>query len=162
MSARAEALADELQLATDDVAAFLEEVSPEGWLAFCEPEQCTVAALVCHIGNSYTGMMDHVIKPVVAGEERPPLDPEALHAWNAQAAQIYATASKDLAREVLAQHAPPVIAFVRGLSDEQLDTTFEAIFRPGPISIADMINGGLIGHPRGHLASARAASGLAE
>lgn len=160
MSARAESLANELAAATNEVTEFIDAVPDESWLAFCPGDQCTVAALICHIGNSYHGMLANVIQPVAETQSRPDFDVEALHAWNAQAAQQYAAATKDEARAILATHSAPAIDYVRNMTDEQLDTTFTAVFGPEPLSLESMVTGGLIGHPRGHLATARATAGL--
>lgn len=162
MSERAAALADELQRATDAVARFIDEVPDEGWQATCPGEQCTVAALVCHIGNANMGMVNGIIKPVAEGTPRPEFSTEDLHRWNAEAAQQTATASREQAREMLRSASAPAIAYVRGLSDEQLATSFDLPMRPDPITLDAMIEFGLIGHPKEHLASARAAAGMAD
>jgi uncharacterized damage-inducible protein DinB len=162
MSERAAALADELQRAIDEVDRFIDEVSDEGWQATCPGEQCTVAALICHIGNANTGMMDSLIKPVAEGTPRPAFSAEDLHRWNAQANQQFASATREQARELLRTGAAPAIAYVRGLTDEQLATTFDLPMRPEPVTLEAMVVHGLIGHPREHLASARAAAGMAE
>jgi DinB family protein len=160
MSERAAALADELQQATDDVERFIGEVSDAGWQATCPGEQCTVAALVCHIGNANAGMMDSIIKPVAEGAPRPSFSPDDLHRWNAQAAHQYAGASREQAREMLRTGSAPAIAYVRSLTDEQLAKSFDLAMRPEPITLDAMIEFGLIGHPKEHLASARAAAGM--
>jgi hypothetical protein len=162
MSERAAALADELQRATDEVDQFIDDVSDAGWQANCPGEQCTVAALVCHIGNAYTGMLDNIIKPVAEGTPRPEFSPEDLHRWNAYAAQQYAAASREQARDLLRTASPPAIAYVRGLSDEQLATSFDLPQRPEPVTLEAMVTYGLTGHPREHLASARTAAGMAD
>jgi uncharacterized damage-inducible protein DinB len=161
MSERAAALADEFQRAIDEVDAFIDEVSDEGWQASCPAEQCTVAALICHIGNANSGMMQSIIKPIAEGTPRPEFSPEELNKWNAQAAQQYANASREQARELLRAGAAPAIAYVRGLTDEQLDTSFDIPMRPEPVTLEAMVVHGLTGHPREHLASARAAAGQA-
>ena len=162
MSERAAALADELQRATDAVDRFIDEVSDEGWQATCPGEKCTVAALICHIGSANTGMVNGIIKPVAEGTPRPEFSTEDLHRWNAQAAQQTAAASKELAREILRTASAPAIAYVRSLSDAQLATTFDLSMRPEPITLDAMIEYGLTGHPKEHLASARAAAGMAD
>lgn len=160
MSERATALADALQQATDDVDRFIDEVSDEGWQATCPGEQCTVAALICHIGTAYTGMLDNIVIPVAEGAPGTTLSPEDLHRWNAHAAQHNAAASKEHARETLRAASASAIAYVRALTDEQLATSFELAMRPEPVTLDAMIAYGLTGHPREHLASARAAAGL--
>jgi hypothetical protein len=160
MSERAEALATELQRTIDEVDQFIDAVSDAGWQATCPGEQCTVAALICHIGNANTGMLHSIIKPVAEGAPRPTFSPEDLHRWNAQAAQEYAAASREQAREILRTASAPALAYVRGLSDAQLATSFDLAVRPEPVTLEAMIVHGLTGHPRDHLASARAAAGM--
>jgi hypothetical protein len=162
MSERAAALADELQRAIDEVDQFIDQVSDEGWQATCPDEQCTVSALICHVGNANTGMMDSIIKPVAEGTPRPTFSPDDLNRWNAHAAQLYASATREQARDLLRAGSAPVIAYVRGLSDEQLAASFELPMRPEPVTLEAMITYGLTGHPREHLASARAAAGMTE
>ncbi len=162
MSERAAALADELQRAIDEVDGFIDDVSDEGWQATCPDEQCTVAALICHIGNANTGMLNSIIKPVAEGIPLPEFSPEDLHRWNAEAAQQYASASREQARDLLRTASAPAIAYVRGLSAEQLATSFDLPMRPEPVTLEAMITYGLTGHPRKHLASARAAAGMAD
>src|SRR5919205_3283065 len=110
MSERSVALANEFQRAIDDVDQFIDDVSDEGWQATCPGEQCTVAALICHIGNANTGMMNSIIKPVAEGTPRPAFSPEDLHRWNAHAAELYASATRDQARELLRAGSAPAIA----------------------------------------------------
>ncbi len=161
MSERANALADELQRATDDVDRFIDEVSDDGWQATCPGDQCTVAALICHIGNSNIGMLNGIIKPVAEGAPRPNFSPEDLHRWNAESAQQCAAASREQARELLRTGSAPAIAYVRSLTNAQLATSFDLAMRPEPVTLEAMIVHGLTGHPREHLASARAAAGIA-
>lgn len=162
MSERAATLADELQRATDAVDRFIDEVSEEGWQATCPGEQCTVAALICHVANGNTGMLNGIIKPVAEGTPRPAFSTEDLHHWNAQAAQQNAAASREQARDMLRAASAPAIAYVRSLTDEQLAQSFDIAMRPEPVTLDAMIEFGLIGHPKEHLASARAAAGMVD
>jgi hypothetical protein len=162
MSERTTALADELQRALDEVDRFIDEVSDEGWHAFSPGEQRTVAALICHIGISNTGLLNTIIKPVAEGAPGPSYTAEDLHSWNAAAAQQYAAASKAEARELLRSDASAAVAYVRELSDEQLGRSVEMALLPEPVTLEDTIAFVLAGHPRQHLASARAAAGMAD
>src|SRR4051812_47326981 len=87
MSSRAEQLAHELQQVTDEVAATIESMPDSAWQDRCEPEQCTVAALACHIADSYSGLLDGLVKPIVEGRDGPRFSPEDLARWNAAAAK---------------------------------------------------------------------------
>ena len=63
---------------------------------------------------------------------------------------------------MLREGSAPAIAYIRSLSDAQLATTFELPMRPEPVTLDAMIEYGMIGHPREHLASARAAAGMTD
>lgn len=162
MSERANALADALQQTTDDVDRFIDEVSDEGWQATCPGEQWTVAAVICHIGNANAAMLDNIIKPVAEGAPRTTFAIEQIHHWNGEAAQQYASASREQARKLLRTGSAPAVAYVRNLSDKQLATSFDLTWRPEPITLDAMIEHGLTGHPREHLTSARAAAGMTD
>ena len=94
------------------------------------------------------GMVHGIIKPVAEGTPRPEFSTEDLHRWNAEAAQQTAAATREQAREILRNASAPAIAYVRGLSDEQLATSFDLPMRPEPITLDAMIEFGLIGHPK--------------
>jgi hypothetical protein len=162
MSERAVALADELQRAINEVDQFIDDVPDEGWQATCPGEQWTVAALICHIGNANTAMLDNIIKQVAEDLPRTTFSIEQIHYWNGEAAQQYASASRDQARELLRTASAPAITYVRNLSDKQLATSFDLSWRPEPVTLEAMIEHGLAGHPREHLASARAAASMSD
>ena len=156
MGTRADELADELQQVTDEVAAFIEEAPAEVWQRLSAPEQCTVAALACHIADSYSGVLDSLVKPIAEGREGPRFSQEDLAQGNAAAAKQNATQPKAAALERLRTQAPPAIAYVRALSDEQLARRGDLPFGGDPMTAEAVIEHVLIGHPRGHLASMQA------
>ena len=71
MGTRAEALADELQRVTDEVAAFVEAVPDEAWQRASAAKQCTVAALACHVADGYSNILDSLVKPITEEQEGP-------------------------------------------------------------------------------------------
>jgi uncharacterized damage-inducible protein DinB len=150
-------LADELQQVTDEVAAFVEAASDEAWQRECSAEQCTVAALACHVADSYGGVLDSLVKPIAEGREGPRFSQEDLARGNAAAAEANAAQPKSAALERLRAQAPPAIAYVRALSDELLARSGALPFGGDPMTAEAVIERVLIGHPRGHLASMRAA-----
>jgi hypothetical protein len=83
---------------------------------------------------------------------------EQLAQWNAAAAQENAAQPKGVAMERLRTNAPAAIAYVRGLSDEQLQRTGTLPFGGDPMTAEAVIEHVLIGHPRGHLASIQVAA----
>ena len=157
MSDRSQRLAEELQQVTDEVAAFVEAVPDGAWHRACTAEHCTVAALACHIADGYSGILDSLVKPIAEGQEGPRFSQEDLARWNAAAAEANAAQPKEVALERLRTQAPPAIAYVRTLSDEQLARSGRLPFGGDPMTAEAVIEHVLIGHPRGHLASMQAA-----
>jgi hypothetical protein len=156
MSARATQLADQ----TDDVIAqtiaFVEGVPDAKWTAFCEPEQCTVAALASHIAGSATGVLNFLVKPVVEGAPLPPITPDQIHAGNAENARKNAQRAKsDVVAELQANGAA-ASAYVRGLSDDQLQRSAVLFFSPDPVTADFIIENVIVNHSLGHLESMRA------
>ncbi len=158
MSTRAEQLADELQQVTDEVVAFVEAVPDEVWQRTCTAEHCTVAALACHIADGYSGILDSLVKPIAEGQEGLRFSQEDLAQWNAAAAEANAAQPRAVALERLRTQAPPAIAYVRALSDEQLDRSGPLPFGGDPMTAEAVIAHVLIGHPRGHLVSMQVAT----
>lgn len=156
MSDRAERLADELQVVSDEAAATIEAVSDAAWQRRCAAEQCTVAALACHIADGYSGILDNLVKPIAEAKEASRFSQEDLAHWNAAAAKANAAQPKAEVLERLRIQAPPAIAYVRSLSDAQLDRSGALPFGGDPMTTEAVISHVLIGHPRGHLASIRA------
>lgn len=157
MSARATQLADQTHDAIAQVIAFVEHVPEDKWTAFCEPQQCTVAALASHIAVSTPGVLSVLVKPVSQGEPPPPITPEQLHAGNAENARTNATRARADVLADLRTSGAEVSAYVRGLSDEELQRSAVLFFRPEPATADFIIENVLIGHPLGHLESMRAA-----
>jgi uncharacterized damage-inducible protein DinB len=156
MSTRAEQLADELQQATNEVAAYIERIPDEAWQHTCAAEQCTVAALACHIADGYGPILEGLVKPIAEGREGPRFTADDLAQWNAAAAQENAAQPKAVALERLRRNAPAAIDYVRSLSDDQLQRTGTLPFGGDPMTAEEVITHVLIGHPRGHLASIEA------
>jgi len=149
-------LADELQQVTDEVAAFIETAPNEAWQRESAAEQCTVAALACHVADGYGGILDSLVKPIAEGREGPRFSQEDLARGNVAAAEANAAQPQSAALERLRTQAPPAIAYVRALSDEQLARSGALPFGGDPMTAEAVIERVLIGHPRGHLASMRA------
>lgn len=157
MTERAAALADALDEVVADAIEVIEAVPPEKWTAFCEPEQCTVAALATHIGSATAGVMEVLVRPMAAGQPPLPITPEQLDAGNAQNARDHAHRPKAAVLADLRANGAAVSPAIRGLSDAQLDNSGRLFFSPEPVTVADVIQQALVDHLRGHLESLRSA-----
>lgn len=157
MSARSAQLASQTDDAITRIIAFVEEVPEDKWTAFCEPEQCTVAALATHCAVSTVGVLNALVKPVSQGEAPPPITPEQLHAGNAENARKNATRARADVLADLQAYGAEASAYVRGLSDAELQRTAVLFFSPEPVTADFVIEHVLIGHPLEHLESMRTA-----
>jgi hypothetical protein len=157
MSERATHLADQTDDAINQTIAFVEAVPVEKWTAFCEPEQCTVAALATHIANSATGVVNVLVKPVSQGEPLFPITPEQIHAGNAENARKNANRAKADVVADLRSNGAEASAYVRGLSDEELQQSAVLFFRPEPVTADFIIEHVVVNHLLEHLESMRAA-----
>jgi hypothetical protein len=154
MATRSEQLADELQHVTDEVIAYIEGVPDKAWQRSCAAEQCTVAALAYHIADAYRPIVDDLVRPLAEGQEALHFSLEDL----ATASQKYAAQPKAVVLERLCAQAPAAIAYVRGLSDAQLQRAGTMPWGGDPITAEAVITHILIAHPHGHLASMQAAT----
>ena len=158
MSERARALADDFEQANGELARLIEELSDAQWVTRTEGEGWSVAVTARHIAGAHAFIAER-IKAIAEGQPLPPMPPGGIDASNARDAERYADVTRDEVLSLLRTNGAEAAAVVRGLSDEQLDRQFT---RPNgdTMTVVGMIQNALIGHPRAHGASIRAAAGL--
>ena len=159
MSARAEALADRFNHEHNEVLRFVEGCSAADWQAMVSDDQCSVGVLAQHIAIGYE-LETEMIRGMVIGQPPPaPLQSwELLNEMNARNAEELRDVSPEAALTRLCDGADRAERFVRALSDEELARTAAIPLLGGATaSVEQMIEQGLVGHPGGHLTSARAA-----
>ncbi|MFT4039249.1 MAG: DinB family protein [Thermomicrobiales bacterium] len=157
MSERSAKLADHLDAAFADTIAFAESVPDDQWTAFVGPEQCTIAALASHIEGSTQGVIDVLVKPIAEQREIPAVNPGMIDAMNAKNAEENAERPKAETLDALRQRSQSIGAYLRGMSDEELDRTAVLFFSPDPVSAEAVIHSALINHVQEHLASMKQA-----
>lgn len=149
MGLRAEELARRFEQANQSMIDMVTACDDLG--IACPAEGWTAAALGSHVGGGHHGIVEHLIKPIVAGESLPPLDQDSFDVPNARAAAENAAMPKAEVLEMLRAHGSVAAAYVRGLSDEDLDrTTTMPAFGPDPVTAEQVIEWVLIGHPLEH------------
>ncbi len=153
MSARAKELAARLERINQDV---IEMVSGAIDLSVtCPGEGWTAAAVGAHIGGAHRGILEGFIQPIVAGQEIPstvgPSDE-----GNAKQAAENAALPRDQILTLLRDHGAMATAYLRSLSDEDLDRTITLpIFGESPVTAQYAIEQVLIGHAADHASSLR-------
>jgi hypothetical protein len=158
MSERSEALARTFEDRIAEFIAEVEQCSDEKWKAICGDEKWSVASTAHHVAFQWP-LEQEYLDSVTKGEPAPTYTWDDINKRNADHAAKFTKCSKDQAIKALRDGAPAMAAFVRGLSDQQLDRTMSMPLANGAnVSTTQLINGGiLIGHVEEHLKSIRAA-----
>jgi hypothetical protein len=160
MSTRAENLASRFEQANQEVIEMVLRADGSGLGVTCPAEGWTAAALGAHVGNSHLGIVEHLLKSIVAGQEIPPMAPDAFDEMNAQTAAQNAALSKDEVLSLLRDHGTMAATYLRGLSDDDLDRSAKlSFFGDNPVTVETVIEMVLIGHPIDHGASLSAGLG---
>ena len=153
MSARAKELATRLEQINQDV---IDMVSGTNDLSVvCPGEGWTAAAVAAHIGGAHRGILEGLIQPIVWGREVPstvgPSDE-----GNASQAAENATLPRDQILTLLRDHGAMATAYLRSLSDDDLDrTVILPFFGENPVTAQLVIERVLIGHAADHANSLR-------
>lgn len=156
MSNRANALADQFDQAIADFAKAIENHPDHKWNATTE-EGWTVAALAQHVSGQFPLEMEY-ITAAAEGKDSPGHSWDDINGKNDGRAAANTAATKEQVLSELNGHAESVSAYVRGLSDEQLDATLSLPLANGAnVSTEQLLLGGvLIDHVNGHLKSIQA------
>lgn len=156
MGARAHALAEEFRAANDDLIRAVTGYSEIQWQARCPNEGWTVAATVHHIGSGHA-IIAEIVQAIATDQPLPrgvTTTREEGERLNREHAAQYAACSKEEALKLLQHNGALAASMVENLSDAQLDRV-----RPDfPLSAAQTITQGLVGHLRSHSESGQAAT----
>lgn len=154
---RGEEHAAALELATAELVAFIASCDDDDWATTVPGEGWSVAVLAHHCAVSYASG-EGWLRALVEGEGVATTGDE-LDELNARHAERYAGDTRDETLALVEASAAGAAAYLRQLSDEQLE--HEAPFGPagGAVFAADAFAPALAGHPLGHLAHARSALG---
>jgi hypothetical protein len=158
MPTRAEQLANDFEQAVADFAQTIEQIPDDKWSAKGGPEGWTIAGVAQHVSGQFPLEMEY-ITAAAEGRPLPGYSWDEINQKNESRAQVNSAATKaDVLRE-LREGAASTAAYVRGLSDEQLDRTEKLALAGGAeVTAQQLIEGGvLIDHVRGHMQSLQSA-----
>lgn len=158
MGSRSDALAGQFEQAVADFAKAVEACSDAKWSAVCNAEGWTVAQTAQHVSGQFPLEMEFITAPP-EGKPLPGYSLDDINSKNDDRAAKHGSVTRaDVLRE-LRDGAASTAAYIRTLSDEQLDKTGVLALAGGAsVSTQQLIEGGvLIGHVTGHLESIRAA-----
>jgi hypothetical protein len=154
MPSRAEELANTFEQAVSDFAQTIEQIPDDKWKSKGGPEGWTIAGVAQHVSGQFPLEMEF-ITAAAEGKEMPGYSWDDINSRNESRAEMNSNASKqDVLRE-LREGAASTAAYVRGLSDEQLDRKGALALAGGAeVTAEQLIQGGvLIDHVRGHMQS---------
>lgn len=157
-SQRAEALARRFEAARDEFLAFAEGLTSEQWRQIVPEEERTVAAMVHHIAWAYETESD-IFRAMAEGVSYAPLTEAGLNQSNYINGEIFENADYAETLALLRTTGEQAAAFIRGLTDEQLDR--HGVFMendPEGGTVAEWIEWVLIGHIGVHFPAIRAAA----
>jgi hypothetical protein len=161
MGARAEALADQFEQANQAVVDCVLSNDNGDFSVACPAEGWTAAALGAHIGMGHAGILDGLIKRAVSGEEIPAFKMSDFDEGNAKFAIENAAIPTEQIVALLRENGASAAAYVRSLSDEDLDRTTSMPPMDGQqVTTHQLIEWVLIGHTREHGQSLREGLGV--
>jgi len=155
MGERTQSLATQLERVSEDLVAFIRQCPNEDWRAVTKAEQWPVCVVCRHIARALE-VQPQVFRLAAQGGPLPSdYTWEDIHRSNAEQAQEWAHIAKEDVLLPLRRDANTAIAFVRLLSDAQLDHTTQSPLDDTTMRVQQMIEG-MIDHAHTHLESARA------
>jgi hypothetical protein len=153
MGAKSEALAREFESKVREALATLGRLSDADWRKITEAEKWPVGVTAHHIA----GVLEPIalmIKRVLAGQSGT-LTARMVDEMNAQHAKDHARCTRAETTALLQQGASVAAAVVRGLSDEELAKRGTVMTDVPPMTVEQLVTGGLIGHIDEHFGSIR-------
>jgi hypothetical protein len=158
MSQRSNQLTQQLEKSVAEFISTVGTCSAEQWASVCNAEGWTVAQVAQHVSGQFPNEMAF-ITAAAEGREMPNLSWAQLNGLNDDRAAANVSATKAQVLEEFRVNVAPVAAYLRALTDEQLD-------RKAPLSLADgaqlttqqlIESGVLLAHVTEHLESIRSA-----
>jgi hypothetical protein len=159
MGAKGEELARQFEEQIAALKSEVEKADAARWQQTCGDEGWTVAATAQHVLAQF-GLERRYMAAAAEGAEMPQLTWDDINKLNETRAAEQSACSKDTILKMIRDEVPPVAAYVRGLSDAQLERTAPLPLADGAeVSAQQLIEGGvLIDHVRAHTKSIQAAS----
>jgi uncharacterized damage-inducible protein DinB len=120
MSQRAKDISGKIKAFNDEVIAFVDNLSDGEWAKTTESEDWPVGATAYHLGAGHFAIYD-MAAMIVRGEDLPSLNMDQINAMSNKQAHEHADCTKAEALEALKNNGAEMVAFVAGLTDEDLD-----------------------------------------
>jgi uncharacterized damage-inducible protein DinB len=159
MSEQAAKLAEKLEAVNGEFIDVVGDCSAEQWQQTSANEGWTVGVVAHHAAGSHAAF-NGLLQALASGNSQiPTVTMDMINTGNAQHAKDFASVGKPETLELLTRDGATLAQSINGLTDEQLSYTTN-VFGGHEMTVAQIVENVVIGHPAGHLASIR--STLAE
>jgi PhnB protein len=151
---RSEALARELETKARDAVATLQQLSEADWRKVTQGEKWPVGVTAHH----YAGVLEAIagmIDTVASGRPFESFTPGLIDEMNARHAPDNAACTRAETIELFQKGVGVAAATIRRLSDEQLGRSAKVMSTMPPMTVEQLIAGGLLGHMDEHIGSIR-------
>ena len=151
---RSEALARELEAKAAEAVATIERLSDADWKKVTPAEKWSVGVTAHH----YAGVLEAIagmIETVATGRPFEPFTPALIDEMNARHARDHAGCTRAETIALLRKGTAVAAATIRGLHDDQLTKSAQVMSGIPPMTVEQLITGGLVAHLDEHFGSIR-------
>jgi len=151
---KSEALAKQLEAKAAEAVATLERLSDLDWTKVTQAEKWSVGVTAHH----YAGVLEAIagmIETVATGRPFEPFTPGLIDEMNARHARDHAGCTKAETIALLRKGTAVAATTVRGLRDDQLTKSAQVMTGIPPMTVEQLITGGLLVHLDEHFGSIR-------
>jgi len=151
---RSEALARELEAKAAEAVATIERLSDADWKKVTPAEKWSVGVTAHH----YAGVLEAIagmIETVATGRPFEPFTPALIDEMNARHARDHAGCTRAETIALLRKGTAVAAATIRGLHDDQLTKSAQVMSGIPPMTVEQLIAGGLVAHLDEHFGSIR-------
>lgn len=152
---RVEQFVKQFEAVNDELITLVEGCTEEQWRGPCVNEGRSVAVVAHHVAVVHGGFTELVDRLAAGKTYSPASSIDDVHETNAQHARDNATVSTSETLDLLRTNGAALAQRLHNISDEQLDRT-AGVFGGNELSVAQVVEWVIIGHPASHLASIRA------
>jgi uncharacterized damage-inducible protein DinB len=154
MATQAQELAQQLKAFNEEMIAFVKAVSEADWRKTSDSEQWSIGLVARHVGAGHYAILE-LAKMMVAGTPVPGFTQEQIAQANKSHADKHANCTREEVLSILEAKGRKLVAFVSGLSDEDLAKQANIPDFGGDISVRQMLKATLLKSGGEHLESMR-------
>jgi hypothetical protein len=152
MSERTEDLAKKVEQANNDLLGVIESSTDEQWRARCADGEWTQGFAGYHAAASIGGITG-MLQGLAQGVKLPPMTMADIDQQNATLLKEHEGCTKQEALDMIRTNSSASVQFVQSLSDADLDRKVSLLTGMPEMTIEQVAENLLVGHPTGHAQS---------